>query len=119
MTAPRIPPAPRGTRASGRALWTAVLGRFELEQHELALLGEAVRTVDLLDTLAAVVERDGAVLTGPDGLPRVHPAVVEARQGRLALTRVLAALRLPDEAAGGKRPQHRGGARVPYGVRSA
>ena len=32
-----------------------VLAKYELEQHELALLREATRTVDDLDALAAVL----------------------------------------------------------------
>ena len=52
----RPPAAPKGARRNGRALWRDVLGKYELEQHELALLREAVRTVDDLDALAAVVE---------------------------------------------------------------
>jgi hypothetical protein len=51
-----------------------------------------------------------------------HPAVVEARQQRLALARLLAALRLPagaeDDLAAGRRPQRRVGVRGFYGPRS-
>jgi hypothetical protein len=81
----------------------------------MALLVQACRLVDLLDGLHAVVERDGPVLTAPDGAVRVHPAVVEARQGRIALARLVAALRLPGEDD--VRPQRRVGVRGVYGVR--
>ena len=46
-----------------------MLGKYELEQHELALLGEMVRTVDLLDQLAAIVAREGLMVEGPHGSP--------------------------------------------------
>ncbi len=49
------PKAPNGLRAPGRRLWQSVVDDFELEEHELALLVEAVRTVDLLDLLDARV----------------------------------------------------------------
>lgn len=110
----KAPTAPKGTRASGRRLWSSVVDRYELEEHEAALLREAVRLVDLLDELQAVVDRDGPLL-GTGEKRRVHPAAVEARQSRIALARVLAALRLPD-ADSGKRPQRRLGARGVYGI---
>ena len=49
---------------------------------------------------------------------RAHPALVEARQQRIALARLLAALRLPagEEEAGDRRPQRRMGVRGVYGV---
>lgn len=101
--------APRGTGPSGRALWRDVTERFDLDQNELVILREAVRTVDQLDALAAIVDRDG-VLEPATG--RAHPALVESRQLRLALARLIATLRLPDEAD--ERPQRRGRARGTY-----
>lgn len=99
-----------------------MVGPFELEEHELALLVEAVRTVDLLDVLDARVRAEGPMLTGPQG-ERAHPAAVEARQQRIALARLLAALRLPAGEAGDQqanaRPQRRVGARGVYGIRGA
>jgi hypothetical protein len=105
---------------AGRRLWEAVTGVYELDEHEAVLLREAARTVDLLDVLAARVAADGPVLETPAG-PRVHPAAVEARQARIALARLVAALRLPDgdagDASAGRRPQRRAGARGVYGLR--
>ncbi len=54
--------APPGTRTPGRRLWTSVVDAYELDEHELTLLREAVRTVDLLEHLDAngpLVERWG------------------------------------------------------------
>lgn len=107
-----VPRPPTGTKASGKRLWESVVGEFELEEHELALLREAVRTVDLLDALDVAVRRDGVL--GPDG--RAHPAAVEARQQKIALARVLAALRLPSGDESAARPQRRVGARGVYAV---
>jgi hypothetical protein len=102
-------------------LWSSVAGDFELDEHETVLLVEAVRTVDLLDDLQAAVRRDGPLIDSPQG-PRAHPAVVEARQQRIALARLLAALRLPigDEAeqSASARPQRRAGVRGTYTLRS-
>ena len=115
MNGPKLPPVPPGARAGGRRLWRSVLAKYELEEHELALLREAARLVDLLDELHQVTERDGAVIIGPDDQPRTHPAAVEARQSRIALSRVLAVLRLPEGDEGDvRRPQRRSGARGVY-----
>src|SRR5215212_7785585 len=116
------PRAPAGARAAGRRLWLSVVSEFDLEEHETALLVEAVRTVDLLHELEARATRDGAVIDSPQGL-KAHPAIVEARQQRIALARLLAALRLPAGEDGDRqanaRPQRRAGVRTPYGIRGA
>jgi hypothetical protein len=93
-------------------LWREVTGEYILEEHELTLLREATRSVDQLDKLDAIARRDGLVIGGKQA-PRMHPAVVEARQLRLVLARVLAALRLPSGLAG-KSPQRRVGVRGTY-----
>lgn len=107
-----LPRLPRGTRAAGRRLWADVLDRFELDEHELALLREAVRCVDLLDRLNETVRRDGPTITNTRGDVVTHPAAVEARQTRLVLARLIASLRLPDDD--GERAQRRGAARGSY-----
>jgi hypothetical protein len=116
MTAPKYP---EGLHSSGRALWRSVIGEYELEQHEAVLLLEACRACDLLDDLARIIDAEGPMIDG-----RVNPAVVEARQLKIALARLVAALRLPageegDEQQGARRPQRRVGARGVYQLRGA
>src|SRR3546814_20491970 len=84
-----------------------------------SLLLQACRTVDMLEELETCVSRDGVMRDG-----KAHPGVVEMRQQRLALARLLAALRLPAGAEGAlgtpaRRPQRRGGGRGVYGIRGA
>lgn len=117
MAAQKAPAPPKGTGPSGRALWRDVLGKYELERHEEVLLREAVRSVDQLDKLHAIVERDGLLVDGPNGAQRMHPAAVEARQLRIALARVIAALRLPADDDELHRPQRRVGVRGIYSVK--
>lgn len=121
MPSKNIPAPPVGTGRSGGKLWRDVLAKYELEEHELMLLREMTRTVDLLDKLAAITAREGLLVEGPHG-SKPHPAVVEARQARIALARLTAALRLPagDETdqAKGRRPQRRVGVRGIYAVGS-
>jgi hypothetical protein len=106
------PDEPGDLADAGRRLWADVTGRFELDEAEAALLLEAARTCDVLAELADEVRRTGPVLDG-----KVSPAVVESRQQRLVLSRLVAALRLPqDDDEPASRPQRRGAPRGPYGV---
>lgn len=111
------PKAPAGSGTAGSKLWRAVVDEYELEEHELLLLREMVRTVDTLDALEARVAADGVLLSSSQG-DRAHPALVEARQQRITLARLQAALRLPagEEGEDQRRPQRRMGVRGVYGV---
>ena len=119
MSDSKVPKPPAGTRAGGARLWRSVLSGYELDEHELALLREAVRCVDLCDELDARVKVDGAVIGSPQGL-KAHPAAVEARQQRITLARLLAALRVPlgdeESPSGNARPQKRVGVRGVYAI---
>ncbi len=84
--------APKGLRPAGRRLWSATLKDYELAEHERVLLEAACRTADLCADLAAAAGgHDG--LTAPDG--KVLPEIVELRQQRIVLGRLLVALRMP------------------------
>lgn len=114
-----VPKPPKGTKAGGRRLWSDVLGGYEFDEHEMALLVEAARTVDLLDELQTIIEAEGAVIDSPQGR-KAHPAAVEARQQRITLARLLAALRLPSgDEQDAPRPQRRSGVRGIYGLKAA
>jgi hypothetical protein len=103
-------------RSRGAAFKDAVTARYELQEHELALLDEIARTMDDLDALAARVETAGHIIAG-----RVNPALVEARQMRIALARLVAALRLPEDedSEGVSLPQRRVGVRGFYSMGGA
>jgi hypothetical protein len=115
------PKPPVGLRAPGRRLWDSITGDYALDEHEIVLLREIVRTVDLVDELDARVRVDGAVIESPQGV-KAHPAAVEARQQRITLARMLAALRMPAGDEGdkvqGRRQQRRTGARGVYSIRN-
>jgi len=100
-------------------LWVSVVSDYDLDEHELCVLTEATRTVGLLDELDAAVRAEGALVDSPQGR-KAHPAIVEARQQRVVLARLLAALRMPVGEAGDEqanaRPRRRGPRGV-YGVR--
>ena len=108
------PQAPSGLRQSGAELWRAVMVDYVLDEHETTILREACRTADSLDALLALVDAEGLMSSTSQG-PRIHPALVELRQQRLAFARLLTALRIPTGDDTG-RTQTRGTVRGVYGI---
>ncbi len=100
MTTVRKPPAPRDLSVRGRAFWRSTLGAFQLSEVELELLKECCRLLDECESLREAVTKDGTTVAGSTGQPRVHPALAELRQHRLALGRLLSQLALPDVDGG-------------------
>lgn len=107
-----------GLGDAGRRLYEDVIGKYDLEEHELALLLEACRTVDMCERLQVIIDESGVMTVTGQGLPKVNPAVVELRYQRIALARIISALRLPDEDEGLNRPQWRQGTRRPYSLKA-
>ncbi len=84
-----------------------MLDEFELAEHELSLLRQAVHVADLCEDLQRRVDEEGPVLGD-----RANPALVELRQQRILLARLIVALRVPlgeaeEEAGVGARTQRR------------
>lgn len=105
------PAPPEDLGDAGRALWDALADSFDFETQEAALLVEACRVKDRLDALDSVVRDQGVTVTSPQGV-KAHPALVEARQQQITLSRLIASLRLPDEED--NKPQRRGRSRGTY-----
>lgn len=107
----------------GARLWDSLLAQDEQltdESHpmrEVAL--SACRTADRVEQLERTSASVPHVIEGKAG-PTMHPVLAEVRQQAALLARLVAALRLPDEASG-KRPQRRQvrGVQLPAEVRSA
>ncbi|GGF56988.1 hypothetical protein GCM10011519_33680 [Marmoricola endophyticus] len=85
------PPADLGD--AGRTYWLRVAEEFDLGAVEEPALAEVARTLDTLAALDAAVRRDGHVTDAG----KVSPAVVEARQQRAILVRLLGLLDLPTD----------------------
>lgn len=109
------PKPPKGLGTSGRALWRAVLGEYELDEHESAILTQACRIADHCDSLQGIIDTEGHLSESSQGT-RVHPAVIELRQQGIALARLMTALRIPAGEQGDGRTQHRPGARGVYSI---
>jgi hypothetical protein len=90
-------PPPSDLADRGRRFWSTTVDTYELTDSELSLLIEVCRLMDECETLRQALADDGATVPGSNGQPRVHPAVGELRQHRLALGRLLSQLALPDE----------------------
>jgi hypothetical protein len=85
---------PAGLKTAGKKLRESSIAEFELAQHELVLLEEACRTRDNIRNLDKAVLDDGVMIASSQG-SRLHPAIAEARQQRLALARMLVTLQIP------------------------
>jgi len=102
--------------AAGTRLWRAVTGVLDLDEHEVLTLRELCRTADMLDTLQAIVDRDGPLLESSQGA-RAHPALTELRQQRIVYARLVSALRLPVGITE-DRSQRRSGPRGVYPIKA-
>ena len=111
-------PVPTGLQEGGERLWSAITDAYELAAHELSILLEAARTVDALSELQKIVDVEGVTNTSPQGV-RAHPALVELRNQRVTLAKLVASLRIPlaDEEEAGRTPQRRVGIRAVSSIR--
>ena len=71
----------------------------ELDEREEALLDLAARQAHDVAALEADIAERGIRVEGSRGQPVLNPAVSEARQGRLALGKLLGQLDLPESTA--------------------
>jgi len=99
---PRPPSPPADLGPAGAALWAAITATYVLAPAELAILGRAARTADILAGLDAVLAADGLTVAGSRGQPRVHPAVAAVEAQSRLLDALFRSLELPQpgEAAG-------------------
>lgn len=95
--------------ARGTRLWASLTASDATLEDECSPMREvaltACRTADRVEHLEQLAMQVEAVIEGRGG-PMIHPLLAEVRQQSALLARLVAALRLPDEATG-KRPQRR------------
>lgn len=112
MTETKIPRPPAGTCAEGRKLWSSILADFELDEHEMCILRQAVGCLDVIEALTESSREHGLTT----------PVARELRGQRIAVARLISALRLPagteDDRQASARPQRRTGVRGVYSLRS-
>jgi hypothetical protein len=92
--------APAGLDKAGKRLWKAILADlpqgWELDEREAQLLQLAARQAGDLTKLETAIDEEGVITTGSTGQVTVHPAVLEARQARLAISRLVGLIEMPD-----------------------
>lgn len=89
--------APAGLGKAGRALWRQITATYDLDAAERPLVEQACQLADRVAELEDQIATDGLMVAGSTGQPRLHPAVAEARQTRVALARCLGQVAFPDE----------------------
>ena len=97
------PPAPTDLGKDGMALWGRLMDSYEFEVWELVVVELACKQRDVLALLEDAIRKDGIVSEGSQGQPRLSQLVGEARQTRLALSRLLGGLKMPTDSATGDR----------------
>jgi hypothetical protein len=104
---------------AGRALWRSVTAAmtdgWELDERDEAILSLAARQADDLALIEAAISRDGAVTLGSRGQPVLNHALGEARQARLAISRLLGMLPIP---ADDEQPRTEAGRRAQRAART-
>jgi uncharacterized protein with von Willebrand factor type A (vWA) domain len=98
--------------SAGASLVEAILEGLppgiELDERERALFDQAARQADDIAALEADIAEQGIRVPGSRAGHRVlNPAISEARQGRLALGKLLGALELPESASDASRRAQR------------
>jgi hypothetical protein len=100
VTTRRRRSAPKDLGTAGVDLWRRVLGEFELNPAELALLGELCSTVDEIAGLKAALATSEPMVAGSKGQPKLSPLYGALAAHRRLADQLVAALALPVTEAG-------------------
>jgi hypothetical protein len=92
---PRRPRPPSGLDPAGKALWSAVLGHYELSPGEQAILGQACRVADVLERLDGDVRAAELTVAGSMGQLRPHPLLAASAEQRKVFDMLVRSLALP------------------------
>jgi hypothetical protein len=90
-----VPKAESAGAALEQTIREALPPGVELDEREEALLSAAAHQADAIAALEKDIDARGHVVDSARGGKVLNPAVPEARQGRLALGRLLGGLDLP------------------------
>jgi len=96
---PPDPAMPDDLGEAGAALWAQVTDGYVIAGSHVARLEAACREADAANAAELAVLRDGRLVKDRYGGLRLHPGVGAARNARLAMSRLLAALNLQAEEA--------------------
>ena len=88
------PRKPAGLDGSGLKFWNKVIEDFDLDHHEVELLAQLCKTLNRIDELDKIADREGLIIESPHG-KKAHPAAVESRQMRMVFNQLAKTLRFP------------------------
>jgi hypothetical protein len=96
------PTPPTALRAPGKALWKAIVSKYDLRPDELRTLEDACATTDMLHDLEAAWREKGRpfMSTGSMGQEVEHPLIGSIDKMRKTRQAFFRQLKLPDGAAG-------------------
>ena len=101
------PPGHLSARA--QAFYRQVVAEFDLEPHQLKLLGVACDAWDRQEQARAVIDASGLMVEDRYGTPKPHPLLAVERDTRVVFMRALRELALEEEPAADARiPRVRG-----------
>jgi hypothetical protein len=98
------PKAPAHLSTGGKALWTEVVGKYDLRPDELRSLEDACAATDMVDELSAAWREAGRpyMSTGSMGQEVEHPLIGSIDKQRKARQAFLAKLKLPEDPGAGQ-----------------
>ncbi len=96
------PKPPASLATAGKALWSDVVKKYDLRVDELAVLESACKTADMIATLDKEWDALGKpfLTRGSMGQDVIHPLIGERRAQQSQMAKLLAQLKLPDDASG-------------------
>lgn len=102
---------PKDLKTPGRFLWLAVVNdlpaELEFDQRDFSVLTSACALYDRICELERAVSADGVTLLDRFGATRLHPALPEIRQSRVAVARLLDQIEMSSPATGSQMPASR------------
>ncbi len=91
------PVTPEGLGSKAEDVWRDTVDKYELRGHELRILEDACREVDLIERMQTALAATPLIVEGSQGQPVESPLVKEIRQHRVTYQRLVGALKLPEE----------------------
>jgi P27 family predicted phage terminase small subunit len=86
---------PRALGSHGKQLWDRIQAEYGLQDSGgVEILAQLCAALDRAESLREAVERDGSVVYGRGGVPKVHPAVKDELACRAFINRSLERLGL-------------------------
>ena len=94
----KAPSPPKDLAADGRTAWRRLTAKYEFAVHELDLLAEYCRTLDMLAALRKELAAGPLTVHSPQAGPMINRAVDAIRAAQGELRRLAEAIGFPDPA---------------------